>query len=749
VGTSPRVREFERGFTLVETVVTLGIVAVLLAAGGAWLLAMHPGALTHATDDYDAALASARGFAATSGNGATLVFAPRAAGVPGFTLRVFSGRPSGAGAVQPSDAMPVESDATVSETTLGKPPFAIFIGASGHASGKAAYPAFDAAGNPAFAVLPAEPACPAGGFALTFTGPQGAVATRTLPCTPTASGAPGGPGMPNPSPTPNVPIVTPASLVYHWPADAEQTFVATEWGYTHWFASATGFECGAGVAAYPDVLPKPYSPPYTKAEGLASPAPPAAEPFAYPNSGGASMNDAPATFRLDPGGEGLCTREVRDEYDQVARGTVQVMGWLAVAYGGKAYTHLSASSLALPASALPKRGAAVTLAVSKTYDAEALLPAVALDAACSPYVSVDTAGGTTPAKPSAKAATASVTLTLATLPKSKIECGGTIYDQYDGSQAGEGVPFNATIQPEDPLSAWPPAEQVGAGGASVGMVAYDTSDPVRWLNRLAGGADAIAATPCLARAYTGTGFGNPIAGASFKDAAGNVIVQTDSGGCILDGAGTPLPGAAIATEPGYTGAFGYRAGDCDSYLSFAQTWEPKAVAPGSDRLDFGGSLVTPTYCTFDIIGDASLNAGSGLATPAPIEVTVIPCAAMLGTLVTVPINNKCELAVPGTSGTEPCVSGDEQPPYPTLVTHFASFDDTTGHDTGMVPVPSSAQGNLVVARGRTYFVRGAPGRVTVYVITETETAHKSGIPPPNGSCVPDIETTTLGEVHFD
>ena len=448
-------RETERGFTLVETVVTIGIVAVLLAAGGAWLLAMHPGALTHATGDYDAALASARGIATTSGNGATLVFAPRSDGVPGFALRVYSGRPATAGAVQVTTAMPVESDATVSEATLGKPPYAIFIGASGHASGKASYPSIDARGNATFAVVATEPACPAAGFIFTFTGPQGAIAKRTLPCTPDASNAPGGPGLPNPSPTPNAPLMTPAFLVYHWPADAEQTFVATEWGYTHWFASTSGLTCGASVASYPDILPKPYSAAYTKAEGRASPAPPQNEPFSYPNSGGASMNDAPALFRLDPSNEGLCTPAVADDYGQVAQGAVQVMGWLTVAYGGKTYTHLSTPSLALPASTLQTKGAAVTLAVSKTYDAEPLQPAVALDAACSPYVTVDAATGTTPGNPSARAAKASITLTLVTLPKSKIACGGVIYDQYTNSQTGEGVPFNAVIGPLDDLDVEP------------------------------------------------------------------------------------------------------------------------------------------------------------------------------------------------------------------------------------------------------------------------------------------------------
>ncbi|HZY99910.1 MAG TPA: type II secretion system protein, partial [Candidatus Baltobacteraceae bacterium] len=69
-------RESERGFTLIETLVTCAIVATLLLGGGVWMMGMHPGALAQATSDYDAAMSSARALATTSVNGATLVFAP-------------------------------------------------------------------------------------------------------------------------------------------------------------------------------------------------------------------------------------------------------------------------------------------------------------------------------------------------------------------------------------------------------------------------------------------------------------------------------------------------------------------------------------------------------------------------------------------------------------------------------------------------------------------------------------------------
>ncbi len=270
----------QSGFTLAETVVTLGLLA-LFAGGVVWMLGSHPGSLARATADFDAALTSARAIAATSGNGATVVFLPRgnpSHALAGFTLRVFSGRPTAASEVRADTVMPVTSDAGVSETTLGSPPFSLFFGASGDVSGASRYPQTDAHGDVRFPAIAIEPPCPRAGFVLTFVSAQHTV-TRRLPCaSPVAATA-----APNPSPTPNVPLITPAQLQYRWPADARQTFVATEWGYTHWFA-ADGFACGSGVAEFPNVLPSPYSPPYDAHEGDATPPPPPHAPYSYPNS---------------------------------------------------------------------------------------------------------------------------------------------------------------------------------------------------------------------------------------------------------------------------------------------------------------------------------------------------------------------------------------------------------------------------------------------------------------------------------
>ena len=86
----------EHGFTLIETVVAVGISVMLLVAGGVWMLGMRPGALRNAADDFDANLVAARAIAAGSGNGATVVFLPRI-GTPGFIMRVYSGRPTANG----------------------------------------------------------------------------------------------------------------------------------------------------------------------------------------------------------------------------------------------------------------------------------------------------------------------------------------------------------------------------------------------------------------------------------------------------------------------------------------------------------------------------------------------------------------------------------------------------------------------------------------------------------------------------
>jgi prepilin-type N-terminal cleavage/methylation domain-containing protein len=130
-------REREAGFTLVEFVIAVAIATMLLAAGGAWMLSMRPGALRNAVNDFDSALAAARQLAATSGNGATLAFVPRTDNARGYELRVYSGRPTTSTAVIATSIRASVSEATISEATLGAPPFAIFLSSAGNPTGKA------------------------------------------------------------------------------------------------------------------------------------------------------------------------------------------------------------------------------------------------------------------------------------------------------------------------------------------------------------------------------------------------------------------------------------------------------------------------------------------------------------------------------------------------------------------------------------------------------------------------------------
>jgi prepilin-type N-terminal cleavage/methylation domain-containing protein len=489
----------ERGFTLLEIAVALGIFAMLLLAG-LWAMATHPTALVSATDDLDAALASARAIAASSGNGATLVFSARNDGGKGFVLRLYRGRPDESGAVQPESTMDLVSSAGIKERTLGSPPFSIFIDSAGDASGIASYPSFDSSGAAEFTVIPQEPPCPNGGFLITLTNPQGtASATRALPC---RSVLPQG-TLPAVSPTPNVPIVTPTALLFHWPTDGQQQFVATEWGYTHWFASGTGFSCGNQIAQFPNVLPSPFSAPANPQELELAPAPPPQTPYSYPNSNGASMNDAPALFLLQPLGDGECLASVEDEYGQSASAPVVVMGWLTAGYGGQSATHAT-GSIALPSSALGAAGSSATISVAKSFDAAPLSPQLAFvggnAAACALDLSPTPAGGVTPATPSNAPATASLTLTVNALPPAALSCSAILFNHYSGanapsdaaSESGEGVPVTiALAAPPTPTPAPTSTPERCVAGSTCGVAIYEI---INVCASLGGGIYAYAAS---------------------------------------------------------------------------------------------------------------------------------------------------------------------------------------------------------------------------------------------------------------
>ena len=268
-------RAREAGFTLLEMVVAVGIAVILLAAGGFWMLSMRPAALRGALDDFDSNLASAKALAASSGNGATLVFAPQTGGAPGFTLRVYSGRPNASNAVTATNTMAAISATSVSEAHFGNPPFAIFLNSAGYPTGTDNYPSLDAQGNPTFNVIAQQPPCPSGGIVLTFTSPQGVTATRTLPCNTDVAFAAGA----DPTPTPNPPHISPTYLLAHYTTDSGPLkFKAAEYGYYHWYASTqNGAACqmgnsDTGAAPATFASPWPYAQPSPSSQGGAAPA---------------------------------------------------------------------------------------------------------------------------------------------------------------------------------------------------------------------------------------------------------------------------------------------------------------------------------------------------------------------------------------------------------------------------------------------------------------------------------------------
>jgi prepilin-type N-terminal cleavage/methylation domain-containing protein len=576
----------ERGFTLIETVVAVSIIA-LLAGIVVWSFAQRPAAAWQAANDFDAAFATAHAIAQTQSNGATLAFLPRTDGKDGFTMRVYAGRPDGQSEVAADNVMPVDSTAGVSEVNLGKPPFSLFIGASDHVSGRAHYPSVDGA-RVTFATIEREPECPASGFTLRFFSPGRAALTRHLACTIWVATPP----LPNPSPTPNIPIVVPTGLTYFWPADREQTFDATEWGYTHWFATTDGFRCGNGVATFPNVLPSPYSPPYDEQEGIATPSPPPDTPFSYPNSFGQGSNDAPAAFPLEPSAAGTCSATVSDDFGQRASAGVDVMGWLTATYAGKSYTHSTQPTLQFPRGALAQRGASVRVNAGKTYDARPLQPQTYLDPLCASYLRIETQPGSTPQMPSKQPATATIVLHLAAAPASPLQCSGIFFDQYPGSRAGEGVPFGAVLGEARAVDLWPPAIEFAARGSSLVQGAH-----------------------CLARPYSGTQFHDLATPPQWL--AG--LVSLDGNGCY--------DGSAWIREPESSGAFDVLAAQSSCLTSGSLQrggWSPDNRRPGPDGLALAaaqGAHHDGSVCGVTLRGDPNAPNGGVVALAARVVTT--------------------------------------------------------------------------------------------------------------------------------
>ncbi len=520
---------------------------------------MHPGALANAVDDFDADLAVARATAASSGNGATIAVLPRvdASGAhSGFILRVYRGRPNAAGAVQPTTAMPIESSATVVERTFGKPPFSIFLSSAGHPSGLASYPAVDTKGEPSFNAIASQPPCPVGGIVLTFTSPQGATQTRTLQCADSVSGV----QAPNPSPTPNLPVVTPSQLVAHWTTDNTALhFAAAEFGYTHWFASAAGTACGA-VARYD--FGWPYSTAPDPNEPRLAPNPPNA-PYSWPNA--SSMNDAPASFSMSPiaGSPGLCAVDIVDDYGQHAGAAVQVMGDLTPAPASLTFN----SPL----------GAAQDVAFGKTFDSENL--SLKTTDNCAGIATYAVTASSTPSSPSTTPALAVLKVT----PSAAGQCDIRAGDQYGEPPVDVHITVTNSV-----LAVWPPAIEFPVAGSQLANTNRDRLNVAMALNYLLGGSTADASvTPCAInqpRAFPSaasmTADSTPLTNTSDPWGLG---IKTDSNGCL-----SGPSGAVVAVhEANYAGGFKISQ-DCGAALQ-SRGWYPSALAPTAGYVVMGGS----------------------------------------------------------------------------------------------------------------------------------------------------------------
>ncbi len=187
----------EAGFSLIEIVIAVAIVATIVAAGVAVSLGARSFAVSTAAAEFDHLLDSARTIARET-QGATLVFAPDAYG-DGTEVRVLTSGPNG---TLVATVMPVvRTRAAIEETTLGHAPFAFVVHASGSLGGRPGFRLGDSTAS-------GEVGCPSAGSFHFVIHASGATAERTIPCriTLAATGplvlAPWPPAVIAPLPTP-------------------------------------------------------------------------------------------------------------------------------------------------------------------------------------------------------------------------------------------------------------------------------------------------------------------------------------------------------------------------------------------------------------------------------------------------------------------------------------------------------------------------------------------------------------------
>jgi hypothetical protein len=580
---------------------------------------MRPGALRSALDNFDANLASAKAIAATSGNGATLIFEPQMNGSMGYTLAVYSGRPTAASAVMATNTMIASSAATVSEAHFGSPPFAIFLSSAGYPTGKAAYPTLSGS-VPNFTTIATEPPCPSGGIELTFTSPQGVTATRTLPCNAVVASG----GVADPTPSPNPIKVEPTYLLAHDTTDSGPLqFKAVEYGYYHWYDSLVGQSCQGGssdTGAPPAVFPSPwpYAQPSPSSQGGMAPAPPNA-PYTWPVG---DPNDPPALFQLSPvlHDGGTCTVTVADDYGQSGSVTVQVMGDLTAQASPPPTMNVGQSFL---------------LTLYKTFDTEQLL--LYPGGPCSTTLSATYQAGTTQTQLSHSQTTAS--LNLQALAQGT--CQLLVQDQY-----GEQLSFNVSVvNPIPPPLSWPAYLQLGVNGGVQGTASGSVTamrsgsdafelalGPV--INALLGGGVARAGTggACFALAMSGANRSYDTTLPQWVSAGLNIGVDPSSN-CETYANGNPLPanGTGLAVFNANQIAVSYaetnNCGQMSTVVWLSGHNNVSSALLGAQ----GGSQSGSCSVTFSTLGEASPpppSADNGLATIDVQPSCSVPMACM-------------------------------------------------------------------------------------------------------------------------
>jgi prepilin-type N-terminal cleavage/methylation domain-containing protein len=163
----------DRGFTLIELMIAVAVIAMTAAAGIGISLASRSFAVTAAATEFDQFLDSARTMARDL-QGATLAFAPDAYG-DGTEVRLLTSGPNG---TLVTTTLPVLHARVIIEETesLGQPPYAFVVHANGALGGR---PGFRAGNSTSSS---AEVGCPASGAFHFLIHTANASADRYVPC---------------------------------------------------------------------------------------------------------------------------------------------------------------------------------------------------------------------------------------------------------------------------------------------------------------------------------------------------------------------------------------------------------------------------------------------------------------------------------------------------------------------------------------------------------------------------------------